>query len=186
MLKRSVFFAIIIFAFTISTFADETVDKYVTAAAKGEYSKVVSFVKKGVAIDGKNQARWTALAYACKYNHEDIAKYLVENGANVNETVNTGSTPLAVALLAGNFAIADLLIQKKADINKADMMGMSPLMWAVKDGNIKIVQYLVEHGAKVNAVNSNGRAVIEMAVVSEVKDYLKSKGAKTSAELMKE
>ncbi|MBI5541692.1 MAG: ankyrin repeat domain-containing protein [Bacteroidia bacterium] len=186
MIKRSLFLTIILTAFAICTFADELVDKYVTAAAKGEYSKVVSFVKKGVAIDGKNQARWTALAYACKYNHEDIAKYLVENGANVNETVNTGSTPLAVALLAGNFGIADYLIQHKADINKPDMMGMSPLMWAVKDGNLKIVTYLVEHGAKVNAVNSNGRSVIEMAMVADVKDYLKSKGGKTSAELMKE
>jgi ankyrin repeat protein len=186
MLKRTLFFGIFFTVFAISTFADETVDKYVTAAAKGEYSKVVSYVKKGVAVDGKNQARWTALAYACKYKHDDIVKFLVENGANINETVNTGSTPLAVAMLAGNFEIADYLIQKKADINKADMMGMSPLMWAVKDGNLKVVQYLVEHGAKVNAVNSNGRSVIEMAIVADVKDYLKSKGGKTSAELMKE
>jgi len=182
-------YIILILAFTIcwaNSFADDLVDKYVTAAAKGEFSKVVSYVKKGVKINGKNQARWTALAYACKYNHLDIVKFLVEKGAKINETVNTGSTPLAVALLGGYFDIADFLIQHKADINKADIMGMSPLMWAVKDGNLKIIKYLTEHGANINAVNSNGRSVIEIAIAQDVKDFLKSKGAKTSLELMKE
>jgi len=168
---------------SLSLFADEQVDKYVTAAAKGEYSKVVSYVKKGISIDAKNQARWTALGYACKYNYPDIVKFLIENGAAINEPVNTGSTPLAVALLAGNFDIADYLIQKKADINKSDLMGMSPLMWAAKDGNLKVVKYLVEHGANVNQQNSNSRTVIEVTFSQEVKDYLKTKGAKTSQEL---
>jgi len=171
---------------TVNIFADDLTDKFVTAAAKGEYSKVVSYVKKGVSIDGKNQARWTALAYACKYNHFDIVKFLVENGAKINEPVNTGSTPLAVALLAGYFDIADYLIKKNADINKPDIMSMSPLMWAVKDGNLKIIEYLISHGANINAVNSNGRSVVEIATSPEVVSFLKTKGAKTSLELMKE
>jgi ankyrin repeat protein len=61
---------------------------------------------------------------------------------------------------------------------------MSPLMWAVKDSNMKLIQYLVEHGANVNAQNNNSRAVLELAVTPEVKEYLKKKGAKTSQELM--
>ena len=40
--------------------------------------------------------------------------------------------------------------------------------------------------ANINAVNSNGRSVIEIAIAQDVKDFLKSKGAKTSLELMKE
>jgi ankyrin repeat protein len=175
-------------AFLISSatvFADELVDKFVTAAAKGEYSKVVSYVKKGVGIDQKNQARWTALAYACKYNHMDIVKFLIESGAGINEKVNTGSTPVAVAILSGNFEIADYLIKQKADINMPDIMGMSPLMWAVKDGNMKLIEYLIDHGANINAQNNNSRTVIEVAMSQEVKDFLKKKGAKTSLELMK-
>jgi len=186
MFKNGFFLSIILLVTSVTSFADEFIDKYVTAAAKGDLVKVVAYVKKGVAIDGKNQARWTALAYACKYNHLDIVKFLIEKGAKVNETVNTGSTPLAVALLSGNFSIADYLIQHKADVNIPDIMGMSPLMWAVKDGNLNVVQYLVEHGAKVNALNNNSRSVIEIAMSQEVKDYLKLKGAKTSQELMKE
>lgn len=164
--------------------ADELTDKFVTAAAKGELSKVMAYVKKGVNIDQKNQARWTALAYACKYNHPEIVKFLVENGANINETVNTGSTPLAVALLSGNFDIADYLIKKKADVNKPDIMGMTPLMWAAKDGNLKVVKYLLENGSNVNAQNNNSRSVLEVTINSDVKDFLRSKGAKTSQELM--
>ncbi len=186
MTKKYILISLALTICYINSSADDLVDKFVTAAAKGEYSKVVSYVKKGVVIDGKNQARWTALAYACKYNHLDIVKFLIENGAKINETVNTGSTPLAVALLSGYFDIADYLIKHNADINKTDIMGMSPLMWAVKDGNLKIIQYLIEHGANINAVNSNGRSVIEIATSQEVINFLKSKGSKTSLELIKE
>lgn len=185
-MKSILISSVLFLAIPLIGLADELTDKYVTAAAKGEYGKVVSYVKKGVAIDGKNQARWTALAYACKYGHSDIVKFLVENGANVNETVNTGSTPLAVALLAGNFDIADYLVKNKADVNIPDIMGMSPLMWAVKENNLKVSKYLVEHGAKVNAKNNNGRAVLDVATTPEMKEYLKSKGAKTASEMLKD
>ncbi|PKP20674.1 MAG: hypothetical protein CVU05_08585, partial [Bacteroidetes bacterium HGW-Bacteroidetes-21] len=68
---------------------EELNDRFVTAAAKGELSKVQSLHKKGADINAKNKARWTALAYACKYGNKDIVKYLLVNKVDVNGKVNT-------------------------------------------------------------------------------------------------
>lgn len=161
-------------------------DKLVTAAAKGELSKVQSLHKKGADINAKNKARWTALAYACKYGNDDIVKYLLVNKVDVNGKVNTGSTPLYIALNAGFYDIADMLTMSKADVNIPDIMGMSPLAWAAKDANMKMVKYLLDKGANVNAVNSNSRSIMDICTDFQIKELLKSKGAKTTQEMVKD
>lgn len=170
---------------TLSVYADEVVDKFVTAAAQGQTSKVVSYVKKGVDINGKNRARWTALAYAVKFGHNDIIKFLVENGADVNQTVNTGSSPLYIALNEGKYDIADYLLKHNANVEVADIMGMTPLAWAVKANDMKMTKYLVDHGANVNARNNNGRMILDIATDPSIIEYLRSKGAKTGEETLK-
>ncbi len=156
----------------------------VTAAAKGDLSKVKSYVKKGENINQKNRARWTALAYAVKFDHMDIVKYLIENGADINQTVNTGETPLQIALKNGKYNIAKYLVSQKADVNKPDMMNMPPLAWAVKDANMEKVKFLVENGANVNQQNISGRTPLDMCEDYKLKQYLISKGAKLSQDLL--
>lgn len=163
---------------------DELNEKMITAAAKGELTKVHSYVKKGADVNSKNKARWTALAYACKYGHSDIVKYMIENKADINGKVNTGSTPLYIALNAGFYDIADLLVQCKADINMKDIMGMSPLAWAVKDNNVKMAKYLIEKGADVNSVNTNSRSIMDICTNPELEKLLRAKGAKTTMEMI--
>ena len=72
-------------------------DKFIAFAANGEFDKIENYIKKGINVNARNKSKWTALAYACKYNHLEIVKLLVDSGANVNTTVNVGSTPLLIA-----------------------------------------------------------------------------------------
>ncbi|MBI4645816.1 MAG: ankyrin repeat domain-containing protein [Bacteroidia bacterium] len=160
-------------------------EKMITSAAKGEYDKVVQFVeKKGVSVNAKNKARWTALAYASKDNHVDTVNYLITKGADVNKKINTGETALQVALKRGNEDIADILLENGADVNMKDIVGMTSLAWAAKDGNMSMVKYLVEHKADINAQNPSGRTPYEITISEDVKTYLRSKGGKTGQELM--
>ena len=156
----------------------------VTAAAKGDLGRVKSYVKKGENVNQKNRARWTALAYAVKFDHMDVVKFLVENGADINETVNTGETPLQIALKNEKYNIAKYLVSKNADVNKSDVMKMPPLAWAVKDANMEKVKFLVENGANVNKQNISGRTPLDMCDNFKIKQYLISKGAKLSEELL--
>ncbi len=156
----------------------------VTAAAKGDLGSVKSYIKKGENVNQKNRARWTALAYAVKFNYMNVVEYLVEHGADVDLTVNTGETPLQVALKNGSFDIAKYLVSKGADVNKPDLMSMSPLAWAVKDNNMDKVKFLVSNGANVNQQNISGRTPLDMCDNGKISDFLKSKGAKLSEEML--
>lgn len=149
----------------------------VTAAAKGDITTVKSYIKKGEDINQKNRARWTALAYAVKYDYSKIVEYLVENGADINLSVNTGETPLQVALKNGFYDIAKYLVAQGADVNKPDLMKMSPLAWAVKERSMDKVKFLVQNGADVNQQNISGRTPLDMCDDKKISDYLASKGA---------
>jgi len=58
----------------------------------------------------------TALMYAAQGGHFQVAKLLVENGADVNK--QDGMTALMYAAQRGRFEVAKLLVENGADINK--------------------------------------------------------------------
>ncbi|MBN2683397.1 MAG: ankyrin repeat domain-containing protein [Bacteroidales bacterium] len=160
-------------------------DKFLTAAANGDLSKVNSFIKKGGDVNTKNNLKWTALSYAAKFGHLDVVKVLIENGANINYKNNTGFTPVVIAFLNNQESIFKYLIEKGADVNIKDMVGMSVLAYAVKENKLNAVKYLVEQGkANVNIKNSSGRTPMDVCTNDEISKYLRANGAKTGKELM--
>jgi len=158
-------------------------DKLINAAATGDYAKVIRYANKGVNINAKNRIGWTSLAYASKYNHFEIVKFLVLKGADLNKKINTGFTPLQIALNSGHINIAKFLVENKADLDIKDMLGMSAIAWASKHGNYDIVKYLAENGADINSTNSSGRTPLDIAKTEEIKEYLRSLDAKTGDEI---
>lgn len=64
-----------------------------------------------------------------------IVRYLVENGAKVNDRDNEGNTPLHKAASKGNLGNVKYLIQKGADIKAKNSDGYTPL--DVVDSRIK-------------------------------------------------
>ncbi len=166
--------------------AQELEYKMITAAAKGDKKTVEDCLNKGANINAKNKARWTALGYAVRYKQKEILDLLIDKGADVNKTVNTGNSLIYVALMTKNIPFADYLISKGAKIDIKDYSGMTTLAWAAKYNNIAAVKYLVEHGADVNSKNTNARTVLDVSGLGLVYSYLRSHGAKTSKELLKQ
>ena len=64
---------------------------------------------------------------------EDIIKYLINEGIDVNErTEYPGLTPLIAAILYKNdFEIIKTLVKNGADVNARMINGMTPLKWAI-------------------------------------------------------
>ncbi|MFH2142491.1 MAG: ankyrin repeat domain-containing protein [Bacteroidota bacterium] len=184
-IKNIIFFLILSLVY-FQSFSQVTKneEKFITYAAKGDIEKVENFVKKVVNIDVKNKGRWTALAYASKYGHIEVVMFLIDQGAEVNLTVNTGSTPFQIAVQHNQMEIANYLITKDADVNHKDITGMSSLAWASKNGDIKMIEFLIDKGADVNSVNINARSVLDHATSPEVISLLKSYGAKKSNEML--
>lgn len=53
---------------------------------------------------------------AAQEGHVDIVKFLIQRGASVHATTNTGDTALTFACASGHTLIADILLQCGADL----------------------------------------------------------------------
>jgi len=85
-----------------------------------------------------------------KKENENIIKYLIEHGADVNKTNKYNSTPLDIIckLDHENLSIVKLLVEHGADVNKNG----PPLALAYEKEHENIIEYLIEHEADINQI----------------------------------
>ncbi|HPB59815.1 MAG TPA: tetratricopeptide repeat protein [Candidatus Saccharicenans sp.] len=103
------------------------------AIQKGDIKKVTELLNKGANIDEWNFG--TPLIMAASSGQLEIAKLLIERGANLNMIGQNGWTALGCAAAEGHSKIVDLLISKGADVEQA-MQGMKTWAeWARSLGN---------------------------------------------------
>ncbi len=123
------------------------------AATNGD----LAFVKQAVQndptiVDAKEWEDATLLHDAVAQNHADVAKFLLENGADVNAVKTDRVTPMHIAARNGNIAIMKLLIDHQALINPVDSEGWTPLDRAEKWGQPAAVKFLRQHGGHHHVV----------------------------------
>jgi len=95
---------------------------------------------------------YSPLFMACKGGNENLVKYLVELGADVNKENKFNETPLygACEEEEGKEKIVKYLVEHGINIKIVNMNGYSPLFMTCKSGNKSLVKYLVELGADIN------------------------------------
>jgi ankyrin repeat protein len=100
------------------------------------------------------------LYLATEYGQYNIAKILIENGADVNWQDSLGTTILmrACALMYkrfGNNKIPKLLLENGANVNIKNHLGQSALIQVCRENTMpnQVIQLLVEHGANVNDID---------------------------------
>ena len=106
----------------------------------------------------------TPLHLASGKGHVDVARLLVEHGAEVTVQDNDGSTPLHFAVWAGNLDVARLLVDHGADVTAQDVHGSTPLHRAVKEGSVDLAQLLIQHIADVSAEDNHAWTPLHRAV----------------------
>ncbi|KAH7724852.1 Protein C01H6.2 [Aphelenchoides avenae] len=116
--------------------ATETVEEYVRS--------------RKVLIDDCDDDGVTALQIAAARGNEKLARYCIENGANVESTNEIGFTPFLHACREGHLRILELLIQKMVKIDVMTALGTSALALAVASGKLEVVQWLVNRRAELN------------------------------------
>ena len=100
------------------------------AIQKGDFDTVKSLVRSGVNIDDYDAYDMTPLTRALLYKHGDIARFLIDQGVNVNKKDKQGYPPLHYAISPDAYKpswkfksdddyyeIVKLLIDKGADVN---------------------------------------------------------------------
>lgn len=124
--------------------------KYRSKAA----SKLIA-TKKG--LDITDDRGDTALVNAMDDKLLDIAKELINAGADVNIHGKESYSPLYRACDRANLELVKLLVSKGAKINeKSGYSNQTPLFEAMYPDNYELVKFLLEKGADPNAKDKNG------------------------------
>lgn len=129
---------------------------------------------------GKPRGR-TSLALAAEQGHDEIARYLLDQGAKTDIGDDSDETPLMLASSFGHETIVRLLVEKNADVNLTDKEGDTALERATIRGYGSIVKLLVERGADLELRNKLGITALMFSAGNDHIDlvrYLLEKGAK--------
>ena len=132
---------------------------------KAVYDKDKSVVN---AIDEKGSSM---LILACYRGNHDVAKFLIENGADLNY-VSVNGTALMACVFKSEFELVDELISKKTNVDLTDGNGMTALMLAVQFTNVEMVQKLVSAGANKALKCKQDKTAFEYAVFSNNEEII--------------
>jgi len=152
------------------------------AAAAGNLARVKEIVEanpgvaKSYSPDG-----FPVLALAAAFGHEDVARYLHSEGADINAIATNGTaySALTGAVASGHASIAQWLAENGADVNYRYAKGHSPLLEAAASGRLGIVKILVAHGADPHSRTDDGKNALAFAQErghNEVGKYLQELG----------
>jgi ankyrin repeat protein len=131
------------------------------AVRSGDLEQVESILREtpDLITSKDSKYRATLLHFAssfCPHPHTAVAKYLLENGAEVDAQDRWGLTPLAWAAAWGREAEVELLLAHGATLDLADGLGRTPLHLAVHGGCAGMVELLCARGADRNAKTNQG------------------------------
>ena len=93
---------------------EDGLNELMRLAGGGELSRVESLLGTDIDVNAKSRIGSTALMYAVRNNHLDVAKLLVARGADVNAQSSKGSSALSIAEKFGHQETSAFLRQSGA------------------------------------------------------------------------
>jgi ankyrin repeat protein len=119
------------------------------AASAGNLGEVSREVDANPALVSEKE--WddaTPLHDAVGQNHQDVASYLLDKGAQIDAVTKDGLTALHMAAQNGYLPMIELLVARGAAINPLDAKGWTPTDRASKWDHPEATTWLKAHGGR--------------------------------------
>ncbi|MEO8427770.1 MAG: ankyrin repeat domain-containing protein, partial [Verrucomicrobiota bacterium] len=155
----------------------------------GDLRTVKLLVEKGAILD--DPANKGLFFNSLLTGKDEIARFLMEKGADVNLSDGFAGHSLGAALVNGNTAFASELIERGADIHLARNVGdVPPIVYAAHNdqGDPALVKLLLKKGADLNARNDRDETALTWARKrgeTQLVHFLEEQGATDTAPLRK-
>ena len=133
------------------------------AVEKNETFQIQALLAKDLDVNKAQADGMTALHWATHHDNLDLAKKLLERGANAAAENRYGFTPLYLACINGNGYLVDALLDSGADPNTSVRGGETVLMAAARTGKVAAVEALLTAGADFDARERNGQTAMMWA-----------------------
>ncbi|MBU0674320.1 MAG: ankyrin repeat domain-containing protein, partial [Proteobacteria bacterium] len=137
---------------------------YIQAIKNHDVEFMEKYINEGNELSSSSSSKWLPpLMVAAQLNDINIARLLIEKGADVNGVNRLGQTALHYAKTG---EMTQLLLKAGADVNVSSKWGETPLHWA-KTG--EIVKLLLEAGAELNGLTKLGETPLDVAYYANSK-----------------
>ncbi|MFI5342808.1 MAG: ankyrin repeat domain-containing protein [Chlamydiales bacterium] len=155
-------------------------DDFLNAIRDNQIEAVKSYIESGTDVNAHCGVN-LPLNIAVSYARFEIAKYLIDSGANPNEPDRWGNKPLAFCTRAlGNLYVDErkndfintiqLLIDLGADVNSTDSNGFRAIFWAIHHPYLKFIsngnfetcfaELLLNNGANLDWPNDHDKIAL--------------------------
>lgn len=116
-------------------------------------------------LESKNSDGYSPIILASYHSNFPVIKFLVANGAQLNDSSKYGS-PLMAATVKGSLDIVRFLLEKGADPNVVDANGTSALLYASLFQLNDIAKILLEHDANGSIKDNRGNTALDYATMT--------------------
>lgn len=161
----------------LSSDISKNIQIFFRAIYDNDTASMDSLLAKGFDINTMNENGENAVNVAIASGNFNVLKYLIDKGANLNSTSDTGIPPLSQAIIEYNKQAIDILLNsKKVDMYYVwgEMWTGSPLYIACSKANVYALEKMVEHGADLNYDFSEYNALPLMHYALNYREFIKN------------
>ncbi len=147
-----------------STDADR---RLLRAAATGDLAAVRTALADGGNVEATDDTQATALVLAAYGNHVDVARLLVDAGADVNHKDRTEQSAYLIATseVGDDPRLLELMLSNGARVQAKDSFNGTGLIRAADRGFPTIIGRLLDAGIQVDHVNELGWTALHEAII---------------------
>ena len=154
---------------------DPRVERWFTAAEKGQFKVIQAMVAEGFLVDQRDRDGWTALQFAALLGRPKTVAVLIAAGADVNQVDPLGMTPLMAAAVSGSRRTVKQLIAAGADPDAQDSAGETAAYMAEQAEHLRLARDLERMELPRDKIKRVQMLLIQAGYLSGVADGVAGK-----------